>query len=59
MIIRSIFRWKNCTRTEALLQFSREKSNELTDQQDLFYYKTFKKPIEVTKWIKWIVSLLA
>ena len=33
-----MFRWKNCTRAEALVHFSREKSNELTDQQDMFYY---------------------
>ena len=37
-LIRSIFRWKNCTRAVALVHFSRDKSNELTDQQDMFYY---------------------
>ena len=34
------FSLKICTRTEALVHFSREKSNELTDQQDVFYHKT-------------------
>ena len=40
LLIRSIFRSKNYTRDEALVQFSRETSNELTDQQDMFYYKS-------------------
>ena len=33
------FRWKNCTRAEALVQFSHERLNEFTEQQDIFYYK--------------------
>ena len=39
LLIRSILRRKNCTSAEALVQFSRVKSNELTDQQDTFFYK--------------------
>ena len=37
--MRSILSLENCTRAEVLEQFSREKSKELTDQQDMFYYK--------------------
>ena len=39
LFIRLIFRWNNYTRAEVLVQFSREKSNELIDQQDMFNYK--------------------
>ena len=38
LLIRSILHWENCNRAEALVQFSREKSNESTDQQDRFYH---------------------
>ena len=39
VLIRSIFRGKNCTSVSARLQFSSEKSNELTYQQDMFCFK--------------------
>ena len=40
LLIHPIFRWKNRTWTEVLMQFFHEKSNELGDQQDMFYYKS-------------------
>ena len=36
LLIRSILRWKTYTRAEALVQFPPTKSNELTEQQDMF-----------------------
>ena len=39
LLIRSIFRAKKCTSASARMQFfSSEKSNELTDQQDMFCF---------------------
>ena len=38
LLIRSIFRGKNCTSASARVQFFQRKSNELTDQQDMFCY---------------------
>ena len=38
LVIRSIFWGKNCTCASALIQFFPGKSNELTDQQDMFCF---------------------
>ena len=40
MLIRSIFAGKTTLALKRSCNFSREKSNELTDQQDMLYYKT-------------------
>ena len=56
MLIRSSLRWKNCTRTEALVQFfPARKSNELTQQQDMFYYIFC---LLVFSWLQMILYLL-
>ena len=38
LLIRSIFRGKNCTSASARVQFFSEKPNELKDQQDMFCF---------------------
>ena len=48
LLIRSIFRGKNCTSASARVQFFLPKSNELTDQQDMFCLITHLLSIRAT-----------